>query len=108
MTTTMTAPMPNIWRRRTTSRPDPREPPPPPPERRGGGVVRRGLKSSGSSKKDRAPEVLLPGRSQIADVCGVAARRGGEAGPEGEAVAERTQRLEATTKAARTIEWDVE
>src|SRR3954447_9723552 len=107
-TTTTAAPMANIWRRRTMSRAGGRESPPPPRERRGGGAVLRGLKSSGSSKKDRRNQVLPACRSQTALVCGIAAGRGGNNRREREAVAERTQRLESTTQAVRTMEWDVE
>src|SRR5689334_5274227 len=106
-----TAPAPaKICRRRTTSLLEGRRgPPPPPPVRRGVElVVFRGEKSSGSSKKDRRPQVLPADRSQIAHVCGIAPRRGGLAGGEREPVAERTQRLDPTTQAVRTIEWDVE
>src|SRR3954449_13085528 len=80
----------------------------PPPLRRGVGVLARGEKSSGSSKKDRTHKVLPGRRSQIAAVCGIAARRGGATDPERGAVAERTQRLDQTTQAVRTMEWDVE
>src|SRR5215213_3736569 len=80
----------------------------PSPPRRGAAAVRRGLKSSGSSKKDRTPQVLPARRSQMAGGCGIAPRRGGRPDPEGGAVAERTQRLDGTTQAVRTMEWDVE
>src|SRR3954447_4023383 len=105
MTTTTPAPIANIWRRRTMSRSGRRGPP---PLRRGSDAVRRGLKSSGSSKKDRTPQVLPHHRSQTPVGCGIASRRGGQPGPEREAVAERTQRLDETTHAVRTMEWDVE
>src|SRR4051794_36770033 len=105
MTTTTPAPIANICRRRTMSRSGRRGPP---PLRRGSDVVRRGLKSSGSSKKDRTPQVLPHRRSQTPAGRGIAARRGGRMGPEREAVAERTQRLDETTAAVRTVEWDVE
>src|SRR4051812_35927922 len=80
----------------------------PPPLRRGVGVLARGEKSSGSSKKDRTHKVLPARRSQMAAVCGIAGRRGGAGDPERGAVAERTQRLDSTTQAVRTMEWDVE
>src|SRR4051812_16139981 len=97
--------MANICRRLTMSRSGRRGPP---PLRRGAAAVRRELKSSGSSKKDRRPQVLPERRSQMTAGCGIAARRGGVTGPEGGAVAERTQRLDGTTQAVRTMEWDVE
>src|SRR4051794_14015179 len=105
MTTTTPMPTANSWRRRTMSRSGRRGPP---PLRRGAGSVRRGLKSSGSSKKDRRAQVLPDRRSQIPNGRGVAAGRGGRRGPERGAVAERTERLDGTTEAVRTMEWDVE
>src|SRR5436190_1635433 len=105
MTTTIPAPTANSWRRLTMSRSGRRGPP---PLRRGAGVVWRGEKSSGSSKKDRTAKVLPAGRSKTPAGCAIAAKRGGVRDPEREAVAERTQRLDDSTQAMRTMEWDVE
>src|SRR5436190_747272 len=105
MTTTTPMPIAKSWRRRTMSRSGRRVPPPP---RRGAVAVRRELKSSGSSKKDRRTKVMPHWRSQASTGCGVAPRRGGARHPEREAVAERTERLDQTTQAVRTMEWDVE